>query len=78
MERSLTSIYNSAIMLLFVKIYREVTMKMKSATTLYYVASVCFYILAITKFLQSGFSSGVIWFCLGSAFFCFAVAKQKK
>ena len=45
-------------------------MNSKKTIHLYYLASVLFYIVAITKFFSTGFSSGVVWLCLGSAFLC--------
>ena len=51
-------------------------MNKNTLVTLYYLVSVIFYIVAITKFINSGFSSGVIWLCLGSAFLCFGASAQ--
>ena len=45
-------------------------MRSKTMVTSYYIASVLFYIVAIINFSDTGFSSGVIWLCLGSAFLC--------
>ena len=56
----------------------ENIMNKKTTVTLYYLASVLFYIVAITKFINSGFSSGVIWLCLGSACLCFGASAQSK
>lgn len=53
-------------------------MSNKTTMILYYLASVLFYIMAITKFFNSGFSSGVIWLCLGSACLCFGASAQSK
>lgn len=53
-------------------------MSNKTTVTLYYLASVLFYIVAITKFFNSGFSSGMIWVCLGSAYLCFGANAQSK
>ena len=33
---------------------------------------------AIIKFFDTGFSSGVVWLCLGSAFLCFGASAQSK
>lgn len=53
-------------------------MSNKTTVTLYYLASLLFYIVAIIKFFNTGFSSGVIWLCLGSAFLCFGGSAQSK
>lgn len=53
-------------------------MSNKTAVTLYYLASVLFNVVAITKFFNSGFLSGVIWLCLGSACLCFGASAQSK
>ena len=50
----------------------------KITTFLYYFVSVCFYIVAIIKFMDSGVSSGVVWLCLGSAFLCLGSANLNK
>lgn len=52
---------------------------MKQNSTLCYIAAALFYINAILKITGSGgFSSGVIWLCLGSAFLCLGAAAAKK
>ena len=51
-------------------------MNSKKTIHLYYLASVLFYIVAITKFFSIGFSSGVVWLCLGSAFLCIGSTNQ--
>lgn len=43
---------------------------MKDEKTIYYLASALFFVVAIMKISDSGFSSGIIWLCLGSAFLC--------
>lgn len=53
-------------------------MSNKTTVTLYYLASLLFYIVAIIKFFNTDFSSGVIWLCLGSAFLCFGGSTQSK
>lgn len=53
-------------------------MSYKTTVILYCLASMLFYIIAITKFLNSGFSSGVIWLCLGSVCLCFGANAQSK
>lgn len=53
-------------------------MSNKTIITLYYLASVLFYIVAISKFFNTGSSSGVVWLCLGSAFLCFGSNAQSK
>lgn len=50
----------------------------KAMVTSYYIASVLFYIVAIINFSDTGFSSGVIWLCLGSAFLCLGGSAQSK
>lgn len=50
----------------------------KIVTLLCYLASILFYIIAAAKFFNTGFSSGVIWLCLGSAFLCFGSTNQNK
>lgn len=44
--------------------------KNKIITFLYYFASICFYIVSITNFIDKDSSMGVIYLCLGSAFLC--------
>lgn len=53
-------------------------MSNKTTIALYYLASLLFYITAIIKFFDTGFSSGVVWLCLGSAFLCFGASAQSK
>ena len=53
-------------------------MSNNTRVTSYYLVSVLFFIVAITKFFNTGFSSGVIWLCLGSAFFCLGSSAQSK
>ena len=53
-------------------------MSNKTMVTLYYLVSALFFIVAITKLFNTSFSSGVIWLCLGSAFFCFGSSAQRK
>lgn len=53
-------------------------MKNKTTSTLYYWVSVLFYVNAVIKFSSSGFSSGVIWLCLGSAFLCIGANNYSK
>ena len=53
-------------------------MSNKTTVTLYYIASLLFYIVAIIQFFNTGFSSGVIWLCLGSAFLWFGGSAQSK
>ena len=52
--------------------------KSMKKSNLYYLISICFYIVAVIKFFDSGFSSGAVWFCLGSAFLCFGADGQNK
>lgn len=40
-------------------------------------ASICFYILAIIKFMDENTSTAVIFFCLGSAFLCISSTYYK-
>ncbi|MBR1811785.1 MAG: hypothetical protein IJ766_09140 [Clostridia bacterium] len=45
--------------------------KEKISAIAYYVAALCFYIVALTKGFNSGdTSTRVIWICLGSAMLC--------
>ena len=53
-------------------------MSNKTTVTLYYIVSLLFYITAIIKFFNTGFSSGVVWLCLGSAFLCLGGSAQSK
>ena len=53
-------------------------MSNKTTVTLYYIVSLLFYITAIIKFFNTGFSSGVVWFCLGSAFLCIGESVKRK
>lgn len=50
----------------------------KITVILYYIASVLFYIVSATKFFNSGFTSAVVWLCLGSACLCFGASAQSK
>ena len=42
----------------------------KKLSILYYLVAVGFFITFIIKMLSSGFSSSIIWLCLGVANFC--------
>lgn len=42
----------------------------KKLSILYYLVAVGFFIIFIIRMLSSGFSSSVIWLCLGAANFC--------
>ena len=53
-------------------------MSNKTKVSLYYLASVLFYLAAIIKFFNTDSSSGVVWLCLGSAFLCFGGSAQSK
>ena len=53
-------------------------MNNKITVILYYSAALLFYIVAAIQFFDSGFSSGVVWVCLGSAFLCFGSAAQTR
>lgn len=53
-------------------------MSNKTTVTLYYIVSLLFYITAIIKFFNTGFSSGVVWLCLGSAFLCIGESVKRK
>ena len=50
----------------------------KKIAVLFDIASLIFYIVAIIRFFDSGFSSGVVWLCLGSAFLCLGATHQSK
>lgn len=43
--------------------------KKKIAAILYFIVSLCFYVLAIISFVNKG-DLGVVCLCLGSAFLC--------
>ncbi len=49
-------------------------MSKKTSYILYFLASAALYAVAIIKMFTVDFSSGVIWFCLGSAFLCLGAA----
>ncbi len=51
---------------------------MNKNSTLCYAAAALFFISAILKIATSGFSSGIIWLCLGSAFLCLGAASANK
>ncbi len=53
-------------------------MNNKATITLYYLASMLFYIDSIIQLFSSGFTSSVIRLCLGSAFLCFGAHNQSK
>lgn len=53
-------------------------MKNKTTVTLYGIASLLFYITALIKFFNTGFLSGVVWFCLGSAFLSIGESVRRK
>ena len=42
----------------------------KKLSILYYLIAVGFFIIFITRMLKSGFSSSLVWLCLGTANFC--------
>lgn len=42
----------------------------KKLSILYYLVAVGFFIIFIIRMLKGGFSSNVIWLCLGTANFC--------
>ena len=42
----------------------------KIVSILNYFSSICFYIVAIINFINDNSSTGVIYLCLGSTFFC--------
>lgn len=48
----------------------------KQTATLYYLASALFYVKAILNLTDSGFTTGIVWFCLGSACLCLAGAAK--
>lgn len=52
-------------------------MSNKTTKTLYYLASVLFYIVAITKF-GTDTSSGVMWMSLGTVFLCLGSSGKDK
>ncbi len=49
-------------------------MNKRKTSILYFLASAALYAAAIIKMITVDFSSGVIWFCLGSAFLCLGAA----
>ncbi len=57
---------------------KEKNMRNKTTVTLYCIASLLFYITALIKFFNTGFSSGVVWFCLGSTFLCIGESVRRK
>lgn len=51
----------------------------KVCATLYYIASLCFYISAIIHFVNSGSSSKVVVdICLGSTMLCLGIVWSKR
>ena len=50
----------------------------KVNSTLYYIASVLFYVSAIINFVNDDTSTGVVWMALGSAFLCFGSVHSGK
>ncbi len=42
------------------------------------VASICFYIIAVTKFIDKDTHTAVVFFCLGSAFLCLSATHLNK
>lgn len=57
---------------------KEKNMSNKTTVILYGIASLLFYITALIKFFNTGFSSGVVWFCFGSVFFCIGESVRHK
>ncbi len=53
-------------------------MSKKTSSVLYFLASAALYAVAVIKMFTVDFSSGVIWFCLGSAFLCLGAAMLNK
>lgn len=54
-------------------------MNNKTTAIIYYLASALFFVKAILNFTDSGFSTGVVWMCLGAACLCLAsTAKNRK
>ncbi|MCD8161507.1 MAG: hypothetical protein LUE61_10175 [Clostridiales bacterium] len=49
----------------------------KASATLFFIASVCFYIAAIIGFFSDGDFS-VVYLCLGSAFLCIGAAQLNR
>ncbi len=49
-------------------------MNKRTSSILYFLASAALYAVAIIKMFTVDFSSGVVWFCLGSAFLCLGAA----
>lgn len=43
----------------------------KIASSLYYLSSVCFFILVMLNFSKSNISLAVVFLCLGATFLCF-------
>lgn len=50
---------------------REDNKNGKIASSLYYLASACFFIVAIINLAKSNTDIGVVFLCLGSTFLCF-------
>lgn len=53
-------------------------MNKKIEGKVFYLVSVCFYIVALIHIISSDASDGVIWLCLGSAFLCLGVNATNK
>ena len=53
--------------------------KYKLTSTLFYVAAVLYYLAAIITFVSgNNNSTGIMWLCLGSTFFCLGSVYSKK
>ena len=53
--------------------------KHRISSTLYYLASILFYVSAMITFSKGNTDSmGTVWLCLGSTFLCFAIMYSRK
>ena len=53
-------------------------MKQKMGFSLYYLAAICFYLVAILQFFGGSAGSGTVYLCVGSVFTCLGAGDSRR